>query len=96
MDALVAYEIENYQTDKAMGDKSKLPSDYLVEPDNAASLNSFVSSTQDSRMILMYPVSTMIMMTVTILLVAFVVTAVHACHPRTVGEIFGLYPVCGM
>lgn len=35
----------------------------------------------------MYPVSTMIMMTVTILLVAFVVTAVHACHPRTVGEI---------
>ena len=34
-----------------MGDKSKLPSDYLVEPDNAASLNSFVSSTQDSRMI---------------------------------------------
>ena len=51
VDALVAYEIENYQTDKAMGDKSKLPSDYLVEPDNAASLNSFVSSTQDSRMI---------------------------------------------
>ena len=30
VDALVAYEIENYQTDKAMGDKSKLPSDYLV------------------------------------------------------------------
>lgn len=51
VDALIAYEIENYQTDKAMGDKSKLPSDYLVEPDNAASLNSFVSSTQDSRMI---------------------------------------------
>lgn len=51
VDALVAYEIENYQTDKAMGDKSKLPSDYLVEPDNAALLNSFVSSTQDSRMI---------------------------------------------
>ena len=38
MDALVAYEIENYQTDKAMGDKSKLPSDYLVEPDNACLL----------------------------------------------------------
>ena len=36
----------------------------------------------------------MIMMTVTILLVAFVVTAVHACHPRTVGEIF--WSVSGM
>ena len=42
----------------------------------------------------MYPVSTMIMMTVTILLVAFVVTAVHACHPRTVGENF--WSVSGM
>lgn len=51
LDALVAYEIENYQTDKAIGDKSKLPSDILVEPDNAAIINSFASSTQDSRMI---------------------------------------------
>lgn len=51
LDVLVAYEIENYQTDKAVGDKSKLPSDLLLEPDNAAVLNSFVSSTQDSRMI---------------------------------------------
>lgn len=51
IDALVAYEIESYQTDKAIGDKSKLPSDYLLEPDNAALLNSFVSSTQDFRMI---------------------------------------------
>lgn len=50
-DALVAYEVEKYQTDKASGEKSKLPSDILVEPDNAAVLNSFVSSTQDSRMI---------------------------------------------
>lgn len=51
IDALFAYEIENYQTDKAVGDKSKLPSDILVEPDNAAVLNSFVSSTKDSRML---------------------------------------------
>lgn len=51
LDVLAAYEIENYQTDKAIGDKSKLPSEILVEPDNAAQLNSFVSSTQDSRML---------------------------------------------
>lgn len=31
--------------------KSKLPSDILTEPDNAAVLNSFISSTQDYRMI---------------------------------------------
>lgn len=51
LDALVAYELENYQTDNAIGDKSKLPSDVLLEPDNAAVLNSFNSKTQDSRMI---------------------------------------------
>lgn len=51
LDVLGAYETENYQTDKAMGEKSKLPSDILTEPDNAAVLNSFVSSTQAYRMI---------------------------------------------
>lgn len=51
MDVLAAYEIESYQTDKASGMKSKLPSDILTEPDNAAVLNSFISSTQDYRMI---------------------------------------------
>lgn len=51
LDVLAAYEIENYQTDKASGMKSKLPSDILTEPDNAAVLNSFISSTQDYRMI---------------------------------------------
>lgn len=51
LDVLAAYEIESYQTDKASGMKSKLPSDILTEPDNAAVLNSFVSSTQDYRMI---------------------------------------------
>lgn len=51
LDVLAAYEIENYQTDKASGMKSKLTSDILTEPDNAAVLNSFISSTQDYRMI---------------------------------------------
>lgn len=51
LDVLAAYETENYQTDKAAGEKSKLPSDKLFEPDNAASISSFISSTQDSRMI---------------------------------------------
>ena len=51
LDVLAAYEIESYQTDKASGMKSKLPSDLLPEPDNAAVLNSFISSTQDYRMI---------------------------------------------
>lgn len=51
LDVLVAYETENYQTDKAAGEKTKLPSDKLFEPDNAASISSFISSTQDSRMI---------------------------------------------
>lgn len=51
VDALVAYELENYQADNAVGDKSKLPSDVLLEPDNAAVLNSFTSNTQASRMI---------------------------------------------
>ena len=51
LDVLAAYEIENYQTDKASGMKSKLPPDILTEPDNAAVLNSFISSTQDYRMI---------------------------------------------
>lgn len=51
LDALVAYELESYQTDNAVGDKTGLPNEILVEPDNAASLTSFVSSTQASRMI---------------------------------------------
>lgn len=51
LDVLAAYEIESYQTDKASGMKSKLPSDILTEPDNAAVLNSFISSTLDYRMI---------------------------------------------
>ena len=51
LDVLAAYELESYQSDKAMGEKSKLPSDVLLEPDNAAVLKSFVSSTQAYRMI---------------------------------------------
>lgn len=46
LDVLAAYEIESYQTDHASGEKSKLPSDKLTEPDNAAVLNSFKSATQ--------------------------------------------------
>lgn len=51
LDVLAAYEIESYQTDKAIGEKYKLPSEKLTEPDNAAVLNAFESSTQDYRMI---------------------------------------------
>lgn len=51
LDVLAAYEIESYQTDHASGEKSKLPSDKLTEPDNAAVLNSFKSATQAYRMI---------------------------------------------
>ena len=52
LDVLAAYEVESYQTDKASGERSKLPSYVgLTEPDNGAVLNSFVSSTQDYRML---------------------------------------------
>lgn len=52
LDVLAAYEIESYQTDKASGERSRLPSNSnLVEPDNASVLNSFISSTQAYRMI---------------------------------------------
>lgn len=51
LDVLAAYELESYQSDKAMGEKAKLPSDVLLEPDNAAVLKSFASSTQAYRMI---------------------------------------------
>lgn len=51
LDLLAAYEAESYQTDKAAGEKSKMPSDQLFEPDNAAVLGSFVSSTQDYRLL---------------------------------------------
>lgn len=51
LDLLVAYEIENYNTDRAEGSKSKLPSELLFEPDNASQLNSFASSTSSSRML---------------------------------------------
>ena len=46
LDVLAAYEAESFQTDK-----SKMPSDQLFEPDNAAVINSFVSSTQDYRLL---------------------------------------------
>ncbi len=51
LDMLAAYEVESYQMDKAIGEKSKLPSAQLTEPDNAAVLNSFLSSPQAYRMI---------------------------------------------
>lgn len=51
VDVLAAYEVERFDFDKASGEKSKLPSESLVEPDNAAVLNSFTSSTQAYRMI---------------------------------------------
>lgn len=51
LDVLAAYELESYQSDKAIGEKAKLPSDVLLEPDNAAVLKSFASSTQAYRMI---------------------------------------------
>lgn len=52
LDVLAAYEIENYQTDKASGERSKMPSNAgLTAPDNAAVLNSFISSTQDYRLL---------------------------------------------
>lgn len=52
LDVLAAYEIENYQTDKASGERSKMPSNPgLTAPDNAAVLNSFISSTQDYRLL---------------------------------------------
>ena len=51
LDVLAAYEAESFQTDKAAGEKSKMPSDQLFEPDNAAVINSFVSSTQDYRLL---------------------------------------------
>lgn len=51
LDVLVAYEIESYNTDKAEGSKSKLPSELLFEPDNASQLNSFASSTSSSKML---------------------------------------------
>ena len=43
LDVLAAYEAESFQTDKAAGEKSKMPSDQLFEPDNAAVINSFVA-----------------------------------------------------
>lgn len=52
LDVLAAYEVESYQTDKASGERSKLPSNpNFVEPDNGAVLNSFTSSPQAYRMI---------------------------------------------
>ena len=51
LDVLAAYEAESFQTDNAAGEKSKMPSDQIIEPDNAAVINSFVSSTQDYRLL---------------------------------------------
>ena len=39
LDVLAAYEVESYQTDKASGERSKLPSYVgLTEPDNGSSV----------------------------------------------------------
>lgn len=92
---MAAYEIESYQTDKASGMKSKLPSDILTEPDNAAVLNSFISSTQDYRMIsylsrLNYDYDDRYY-----LAGSFRRMVVHAFLPITDGVTSGLFRVCG-
>lgn len=51
LDVLAAYELERYDNDHAVGEAYRLPSDILTEPDNAAVINAFNSSTQDYRMI---------------------------------------------
>ena len=51
VDILAAYEIESYNTDHAVGEAYRMPSDLLTEPDNAAVLSDFLSSTQAYRMI---------------------------------------------
>lgn len=51
LDVLAAYEVESYETDHAVGEAFGLPSGILTEPDNAASLSDFMSSTQAYRMI---------------------------------------------
>ena len=51
LDVLAAYEIESYDTDHAVGEAYRMPSDVLTEPDNAAVLSDFLSSTQAYRMI---------------------------------------------
>lgn len=51
IDVLAGYEVESYALDKASGERSNLSSDKLFAPDNGAVLNSFVSSTQDYRLI---------------------------------------------
>lgn len=51
LDVLAAYEVESYDTDHAVGEAYRLPSDVLTEPDNAAVISGFGSSTQAYRMI---------------------------------------------
>lgn len=51
LDVLAGYEVESYTFDKASGERSNMPSDQLFEPDNGAVLMSFISSTQDYRLI---------------------------------------------
>lgn len=51
LDVLAAYEIESYATDKAEGKTSNLPSELLMEPDNASLINGFSGSTSASRML---------------------------------------------
>ena len=51
IDALVGYELENYQRDMAIGDKAKLPSELLEEPANAAEIRSFDASSNEAKMI---------------------------------------------
>ena len=51
LDVLAGYEVESYAFDKASGERSNMPSDQLFEPDNGAVLMSFISSTQDYRLI---------------------------------------------
>ncbi len=51
LDVLAAYEVERYDTDHAIGEKSRLPSPLLTEPENAAIISSFGSYTEAYRMI---------------------------------------------
>lgn len=51
LDVLAGYEVESYSLDKSSGERIKMPSDQLLEPDNGAVLKSFISSTQDYRLI---------------------------------------------
>ena len=51
VDALVAYEVENYKNDFANGGRSNFPSDQMQEPDNGSNITGFNSSSSQSKMI---------------------------------------------